>query len=1658
MPAEVGPVTITYVANLREALSSLRTFGSSVKEIGQSTRESLAGIAESIGVLENIGTVIGGAVALKSFASFDKAVTNVRATLRQTEQEFAGIRGSILELSSSFTVSANAVADGYNRVAKAGYTAADSQLVLTAAIKASKATGTDIAATTGVLAQTLKTYGLNAAEAAEVTGKLVAASQQGAFTFGDLAGAIGSLGPSAARLGIDLNSLLATLSSLSREQGNVEQVGLQLRSLFSQLLNPSAQLEAVFLKYLGTTARASIETRGFAATIQALTEAAARGDIALEDVFPNARELGAVLRIAGDGAKSLNQDLNRIKGSGAKSLEEAVRIQSESLGDLIEDIERFPANLVNQVFNDNRTAIIAAVTAVRDFAEANRNALLSVTAVAAALPVIGTGLLAIKFSASTVVSLYDGLKQVFSLFGAGASAVAGFAAESGKVTASLQAQLQAVNALVPLRVQDIGVLNAWQEGLRASAEAQNALDLATLRQAETQAALTLAQQEALAVNQAATAAKLKSITIAEAAVAAALEEVEVARIAAATDATKDEARIAASVKLIAAEEALAAAKARSTVVTAEQTVAEARLTAAQQAHAVATAQVTAAATAQSAATATAATSTAAATAASVTLGGTLRGLFPTFAGIGASLSNLPGLIATAAGAARGFAANLTSVAGVLGLLRTGLAFAAGGVVSLASGLFSIATGVVGVLAAKLALIAAVGYSVFKLGRELKFLVSGNVRQEEIDAIEKRGAEIAARFAADRNQQLARRAADAASVATDLKRVYGEIAEQSRRAGEGDTAAAARLKELRQEAERLEQLNPFDKLKASASQYAQVVGQSVLAAQKLGVEGAKDIQVQRDAYGRIVAVIGDYREVLTRLGERLAKNNEEANKQGGGVVRSAEEARAAADGYEQQKVALSDLQQEQQKAGLATKDLASAQSQLNLAVGSANETVKAYRDTVQRIATAQLKSALTDELRTVFDLTEEYQSLTGVLEALIAKRRELVAAQAAAGGKDANPAADKAIADLDTQIRNTSNIRRETERRTDEAIAKSREEATRRVEDAEIAALQARGQFEEAEQRKAEVNRNRALAQIEATIAAERRGRDVLLRQAEDQFAADKKRIDLSTDPQSVKNAALADAQKEYERRVKLVKQLEAESLARYPREKEAVRDLYQGELDQITKNSRQRFESTDEGRRAADAEARAKRSAESLAEAAAIRLQVLDAQKRNDLRSELDLREQLVGKLREANDITAANLEREQGIRRTVRERVGLLRDELQTRFRISGLRGDFAQAARSAQQDLAGSSDAAGFRQGVRSRFRDDPTANAIEERRRAILEALQREQQALEVTRSQLSRQDADYTRKAAEIAEKQREVLEKLRVLNEEAEKAKREAANQRNIPAVAPAVVTAPASAPAAAPAPAAQPAARPAQSPPPSDAPRSITSPNVVPLPDRKRPGPAAPPTQPAQPAQPAPAAPAPAPQPTPPARLKRPSVKVRPYPGYVETGRYKCKDLYGGPDRTIIIFTSLTTGAVQYIDEEDLIVDPPANAPAPTPPAAPPAGQPAVPVPGNAPTPGSTPAPGTPGGPGGPEGPPVPSGDVNGIATNLKDINTAAASLSSSTQGLVKSVDAFAGIVVKGFKATDEALKVVARRLDKTAEAVNEVAGSIEKTKQDQQNARMGGS
>lgn len=274
---------------------------------------SLGGIKAN---LASMALVAGGAFAVGSAQEFESTLSRIQANARTSVGSMNELGDSILNVSSSSLRGAfnqQQVADALAGVVTEAESAGEALGIVEAAGRLAATTGIDLADASGLVADSLSTFGLHAGEAARVSQALYEAARQTGTGIDELAQAMGNTAPLARGLGLGFeqsaalagvlkdagvdsaNSLLTAWTKAGRSGGLPELLG----AINAAIRNGANE---------GLTAG------------EALAEAFGRGGVAALALVQNAGSLQSVLDAVSQRSNSLNEKFaNSVTASTAAS-------------------------------------------------------------------------------------------------------------------------------------------------------------------------------------------------------------------------------------------------------------------------------------------------------------------------------------------------------------------------------------------------------------------------------------------------------------------------------------------------------------------------------------------------------------------------------------------------------------------------------------------------------------------------------------------------------------------------------------------------------------------------------------------------------------------------------------------------------------------------------------------------------------------------------------------------------------------------------------------------------------------------------------------------------------------------------------------------------------------------------------------------------------------------------------------------------------------------------------------------------------------------------------------------------------------------------------------------------------------------------------------
>jgi TP901 family phage tail tape measure protein len=358
-------------AGLAVARREMTDFARAGAEASRKHKRAYDDVANGIGAA---GLALGAfaAVAVVSFARFDKAMSRAGAGTQATASQMTALRAAAIRAGADTAFSATQAADAITEMGKAGVSVQDilggglkGTLALAAAGELEVARASEIAATT------MTQFGLTGKDVGHVADVLAAGAGKAQGSVEDLAQGLKFVGPVAAQAGITLEQTTGVLAEFASQGIIGEQAGTTFRSVLASLTAPSKlaakEMDRLGISMYDTNGR-FIGMEGAAQELQEKlgSLSAAQRNAALEIIFGREAMTGATVLYKG-GAAAVRDWTDKVNDQGFAA-EQAGKLMDNLAG----DVEKLKGSLETAFIssgsgaNDGLRAIVSTVDGAVD--------------------------------------------------------------------------------------------------------------------------------------------------------------------------------------------------------------------------------------------------------------------------------------------------------------------------------------------------------------------------------------------------------------------------------------------------------------------------------------------------------------------------------------------------------------------------------------------------------------------------------------------------------------------------------------------------------------------------------------------------------------------------------------------------------------------------------------------------------------------------------------------------------------------------------------------------------------------------------------------------------------------------------------------------------------------------------------------------------------------------------------------------------------------------------------------------------------------------------------------------------------------------------------------------------------------------------------------
>lgn len=323
---------VTATSDLNEMQKNI----SLVRAAASGMRDSLISFNQGFEVLRNVSSTFNDLT--EESRGFGAAMNAANTMAGKNGEDFAKLKDQVAGLAKAVPVAREELANGLYQVISNSVPEDNWITFLQKSAKASVGGIADLGETVKVTSTVIKNYGLSWDAAGDIQDKIQLTAKNGVTSFEQLAQALPRVTGNAATLGVSIDELMATFSTLTGVSGNTAEVSTQLAAVFTALVKPSSEAgkmaEQMGISFNAASIKAAGGLQNFLSELDKNVKQYAQKSGMLEQeiygkLFGSAESLRAIGPLTGQLADKFNENISSMKDS-AGTIDEAFSTMSSS--------------------------------------------------------------------------------------------------------------------------------------------------------------------------------------------------------------------------------------------------------------------------------------------------------------------------------------------------------------------------------------------------------------------------------------------------------------------------------------------------------------------------------------------------------------------------------------------------------------------------------------------------------------------------------------------------------------------------------------------------------------------------------------------------------------------------------------------------------------------------------------------------------------------------------------------------------------------------------------------------------------------------------------------------------------------------------------------------------------------------------------------------------------------------------------------------------------------------------------------------------------------------------------------------------------------------------------------------------------------------------
>jgi len=351
-----------YLANMEQVRKTNRQTGTEAEQLAKKTQAQSEAMKQlGLGMVA-IGSIaaVGVAIAVKKFAEFDQAMSNVKAATQESAANMELLRDAALDAGARTVFSATEAANAIEELGKAGLTTQD---ILSGGLDASldlaAAGGLGVAEAAGIAATALKVFKLEGKDMGHVADLMAAGAGKAMGDVTDLSAALAQSGMVAKSTGLSIDETTGSLAAFASQGLLGSDAGTSFKTMLGALTPNSAaardemerlgisaydaqgkfvgmekfagNLQTSLFKLTDEQRSASLEIMFGSDAVRAATVLYSEGEKGIADWNDKVNDSGYAAKVAADRLNNLAGDIEGLGGAFDTALIKSGSAANDSL-------------------------------------------------------------------------------------------------------------------------------------------------------------------------------------------------------------------------------------------------------------------------------------------------------------------------------------------------------------------------------------------------------------------------------------------------------------------------------------------------------------------------------------------------------------------------------------------------------------------------------------------------------------------------------------------------------------------------------------------------------------------------------------------------------------------------------------------------------------------------------------------------------------------------------------------------------------------------------------------------------------------------------------------------------------------------------------------------------------------------------------------------------------------------------------------------------------------------------------------------------------------------------------------------------------------------------------------------------------------------------